>query len=107
MATSRSYIKFLETTREIAFSVSGGWNSATCIWNSFPEVLHKRSVLKNVLKFTDKHKKQSSGVALSKETIFLTILQNSQKNIFSGVSFLIKLPAGSLRPLEATTEDVL
>ena len=29
--------------------------------NSFSEVLYKRSVLKNFSKFTDKHKKQSSG----------------------------------------------
>ena len=88
MATTRSYINCLETTREIAFF---------CIW---------------WLKFCNLYMKQfsrvlSSGVALSKETMFLTILQNSQKNVFSGVSFLTKLPAGSLRPLEAATEDVL
>ena len=70
-------------------------------------MLYKRSVLKNVSKFTDKHKKQSSGVVLSKEKMFLKILQNSQKNIFSGVSFLIKLQAGNLKPSEAATGDVL
>ena len=29
--------------------------------SSFPEVLYKRGDLKNFSKFTDKHKKQSSG----------------------------------------------
>ena len=70
-------------------------------------MLYKRSVLKNVSKFTDKYKKQSPGGALSKEKIFLKILQNSQKNIFSGVYFLIKLQAENLKPSEAATGDVL
>ena len=55
--------------------------------SSFPEVLYKRGVLKNLSKFSVKHKK-SFGVAVSKENK-LKILQNSQKNIFVGVSFLI------------------
>ena len=38
----------------------------------------------------NKHKKQSSGGVLSKENMFLKILQNSQKSIFSVVAFLIK-----------------
>ena len=70
-------------------------------------MLYERSVLKSVLEFTDKHKKQSSGGVLSKEKMFLKILQNSQKNIFSGVSFLIKLQAGNLKPSEVATGDVL
>ena len=69
-------------------------------------MLYKRSVLKNVSEFTDKHKKQSSEGVLSKEKMFLKILQNSQKNIFSGVSFLIKLQAGNLKPSEEVTGDV-
>ena len=68
---------------------------------------YKRSVLKNVSIFTDKYKKQSSGGALSKEKIFLKILQNSQKSIFSGVLLLIKLQAGNLKLSEAATGDVL
>ena len=55
--------------------------------SSFPEVLYKRGVLKNLSKFSAKHKK-SSGVTVLKENK-LKILQNSQKNIFVGVSFLI------------------
>ena len=35
--------------------------------NSFPEVLYKRGVLKNLSKFSDKHKRQSSGGVLSKD----------------------------------------
>ena len=76
--------------------------------SSFPEVLYKRSVLKNFSEFTDKHKKQSSsGGVLSKEKMFLKILQNSQKNIFAGVSSLIKLQGGNLKLSEAATGDVL
>ena len=37
--------------------------------SSFPEVLHKRGALKNFSKFTDKHKKQSSGGVLSKDVL--------------------------------------
>ena len=41
------------------------------------------------------------------EKIFLKIPQNSQKNIFVGVSILIKLQAGILKLSEAATGDVL
>ena len=34
--------------------------------SSFSEVLYKRGVLRNFSKFTDKHKKKSSGSVLSK-----------------------------------------
>ena len=37
--------------------------------SSFPEVPYKRGVLKNCSKFTDKHKKQSSGDVLSKDVL--------------------------------------
>ena len=37
--------------------------------NSFPEVLYKRGVLKNLSKFSDKHKRQSSGGVLSKDVL--------------------------------------
>ena len=70
-------------------------------------MLCKRSVLKNVSKFTDKPKKQSSGGVLSKEKMFLKVLENSEKNIFSWVSFLIKLQAGNLKPSEAATGENL
>ena len=75
--------------------------------SSFPEVLYKRSVLENFSKFADKHKKQSSGGVLSKEKMFLKILQNSQKNIFVRVSFLMKLQARNLKLSEAAAGDVL
>ena len=42
--------------------------------SSFPEVLYKKNVLKNFSKFTEKHKKQSSGSVLSK-----IVLKNSAK----------------------------
>ena len=62
---------------------------------------------KNVSEFIDKHKKQSFGGVLSREKMFLKILQNSQKNIFSGVSFLTELQARNLKPSETATGDVL
>ena len=37
--------------------------------SSFPEVLYKRDDLKNFSKFTDKHKKQSSGGVLTKDVL--------------------------------------
>ena len=37
--------------------------------SSFPEVLYKGGDLKNFSKFTDKHKKQSSGGVLSKRVL--------------------------------------
>ena len=69
-------------------------------------MLYKRSVLKNS-QFTDKLKKQSSGDVLSKEKMFLKILQNSQKNIFATVSFLTRLQAANLKLAEAATGAVL
>ena len=39
--------------------------------------------------------------------MFLKILQISQKNVFAGVPFLIKLQAGNLKLSEAATGDVL
>ena len=74
---------------------------------SFLEVLYKRIVLKNFSKFTDKHKRQSSGGTLSKEKMFLKALGNSQKNIFAGVSFLKKLQTANPKLSEAATGDVL
>ena len=66
-------------------------------------MLYKRSVLKNFSKFTDKHKKQSSRDVLPKEKMFLKIFQNSQRNVFAGVTFLIELQAGNLKLLEVAT----
>ena len=64
------------------------------LWNSFfylvVEILQlvREIAIKEVFwKFTDKLKKQSSGGVLSREKLFLKILQNSQKNIFAGVFF--------------------
>ena len=41
------------------------------------------------------------------QKIFLTILQNSKKNVFAGVYFLIRLQAGNLKLPEAATGDVI
>ena len=38
--------------------------------------------------------------------MILKVLQNTQVNIFAGVSFLIKLQARNLKLSEATTGDV-
>ena len=37
--------------------------------SSFPEVLYERDDLNNFSKFTDKHKKQSSGGVLSRDVL--------------------------------------
>ena len=71
------------------------------------EVLFKRSVLKNVSKFTNTRSSHLEGGFLSKENMFLKILQNLQQSIFSRVTFLAKLQAGDLKPSEAATGDVL
>ena len=78
-----------------------------CSTKGAAQVLYERSVLKNFSKLTDKHKKQSSGGVLSKEKMLLKILKNSRKNIYSGVSFLMKLQAGNLKLVEAATGNVL
>ena len=108
MATSRSFIKCLKRTCEIVFLLYLVVEILQLVHSSFPEVLYKKCVLKNVSKFTDKHKKQSSRVRFSvKRKDVLKNLQNSQQNIFSGVTFLIKLQAGNLQPSEAATGDGL
>ena len=68
-----------------------------CIWwlkccnlryeiSSFPEVLYKRGVLKSFSKFTDKHKKQSSGGVLSKD-VFKTFAKFTEKHLFRSLFF--------------------
>ena len=71
--------------------------------SSFPEVLFKRSVLKNVLEFTDKHKKQSSGGVLSKGKYVLAKVCKIHKKT-SEVSFFNK--GAGWKPSEAATGDV-
>ena len=102
-----SFIKCLKNTCEIVF---------TDLVVEILQLVHKiavspkfsikeaqnTSVQRNVSNFTDEHKKQSSGGVLAKENV-LKNFANSQKNLFSGVSFLIKLQAGNLKPSEATT----
>ena len=89
------------------------------LWNSFLlylvveilQLVHKIAVclrcsIKEVFWKTSQNSQintRSRG-ALSKEKMFLKILQKSQKN---GVSFYIKLQAGNLKPSEAVTGDVL
>ena len=92
MATSRSFIKCLKSTCEIGvlcifLTVSGGWISATYLWNKqFPEVLYKRDVLKNFSKPTDKHNKQPSAGILSRDVLkYFGIF--TEKVIFRSFSF--------------------
>ena len=73
--------------------------------SSFPEVLYKMSNQKNVSKFQVNTRNSHPEVFCKK--IFLNILQNSQKNVLAGVSFLIKLQAGNLKLSEAATGDIL
>ena len=74
--------------------------------SSFPEVLYKRSVLKNFSKFTDKLKNQPFRDVPWKDNL-KNFAKFIQKNIFAGVSVLIKLQAGNPKLSEADTGDVL
>ena len=57
-----------------------------------------KDALKLFSKFSDKRKKQSSGGVLSKD-VFKKFAKFTEKNYFSGVSFLTKLQAGRLQTL--------
>ena len=67
--------------------------------SSFLEVLYKKRYSEKLPKFTDKHKKLSSGGVLSKD-----ILLNFAK--FPEKCLLIKLQAGNLKLPEASTGDI-
>ena len=73
--------------------------------SSFPELLYKIGDLKNFLKLQVNTKSSHPEVFCKK--MFLKILQISQKNVFAGVPFLIKLQAGNLKLSEAATGNVL
>ena len=53
--------------------------------------------------FTGKLKKSHPEVFYQK--MFLKILQNSQKNIFAGILFIIRLQAGNLKLSETAIGD--
>ena len=59
----------------------------------FPEVLYKIGDLKNFSKLLVNTRSSHPKVFCKK--MFSKILQNSQKNVFAGVRFLIKLQAGT------------
>ena len=73
--------------------------------SSFPEVLYKIGDLKNFSKLQVNTRRSHPEVFCKK--MFLKILQNSQKSVFDGVPFLIKLQAGNLKLSEAATGNVL
>ena len=54
--------------------------------STFPEVIYKRGVLKNFLKFTDKHKEQSSEGALSKD-VLKNFLKFTERHLFRSLFF--------------------
>ena len=61
IATSRSFNKILEKHLWISFLLCMLIEILQVVSESFPEVLFKKGFLKNISKFTGKHKKQSSG----------------------------------------------
>ena len=71
----------------------------------FPEVLYKIGDLENFSKL--QVNTRSSHQEVFFKNMFLKSLQNSQKSVFSGVPFSIKLQAGNLKLSEAATGDVL
>ena len=52
------------------------------IIGSIPEVLCKNGVLQNFSKFTDKHKKKSSGDVLSKDVLKKGFFRSSRPEVF-------------------------
>ena len=106
MATSRSCIERLQSICEIFFFCCIYWLKFCLQLTheiSFWEVLYRRRVPENFSKFTDKHKKQSSGGVLSKH-----VLKNYAKfTEIVEVSFLIKLQAANPKLSEAATGDDL
>ena len=106
MAASRSCIKCLKSTCEIVFH---------CIyWLKFcnlnmKQAVSQRCLIKEVFWKTSQNSQinlRNSHPEVFCQRIFLKILQNSQKNIFAGISFLIKVQVGNLKLAEAATEDL-
>ena len=73
--------------------------------SSFSKVLYKIGELKNFSKLLLNTRNSHPEVFYKK--MFFKAFQNSQKNVFAGVSFLIKLQAGNLKLSEAATRNVL
>ena len=71
---------------------------------SFSEVLYKRYILKNFLKFTNKLKKQSLGGVLSKDVLknFVKFIEKHHCRIF----FFNKVANLNLKLSELATGDV-
>ena len=72
--------------------------------SGFSEVLYVRDFLKNSQ--SSQINLRSSHLEVLCQKMFLEILPNSQKNIFAGISFLIKLQDEKLKLSEAATGDV-
>ena len=72
--------------------------------SSFKELLFKIGDLKNSSKLQVNTGSSHSEVFYKK---ILKTLQNSEKNVFAGVSSLIKLRAGNVKMSEAAAGDVL
>ena len=91
--------------RDQNFSMRG-LSSVCHTWNIYRSAPIPRNLPcpKKVLVARLKLKKQSSGSALSKDV--LRNFAKFTKNIFAGISFLIKLQGGNLKLSETATGDV-
>ena len=69
-------------------------------------MLYKRGALKNFSKSSAKHKEQSFGSVLAKDVLKIFV-KFTEKTFFAGASFLTKLQAGNLKPVEAAAGDSL
>ena len=74
--------------------------------SSFSGVIYKKSVPKNFSKLT-KTNTRSRNLQVFCQKMLLKILQNSRKNIFGGVSFLIKLQFWGPAIIEKTLTHML
>ena len=111
MATSTSWIKCLLSTCEIVFHCIC-WLKFCNLYFSTSALLYYKHFLRGDIKEVIENSFQNSQINLRSnhpevfcQKLFLKVLQNSRKNIFAGISFLIKLQAGKLKLSEVATGD--
>ena len=109
MTTCRSCIKYLKSSYERVFYCIWGlklWLKPCTGNNQFPRGVLMKEVFWKTSQTSQINTRSSHSEVLCQK-MFPKILQNSQKNIFAGVSFLTKLLAGNLKLAEVAAGDSL
>ena len=106
MATSRSCIKSLKSSSEVFHCIC--WLNYCNFY--MKQAVSQRCTIKEVFWKTSQNSqinlRSSQPEVLCWKKLLLEILSNSQKNVFTRISFLIKFQAGNLKLSEPATEDV-